>query len=64
MPTTKVRIQSSAVIYELNDNCLMNAIAARIHFLQVYPVLDCVTAQKDVIASLCLQQRGGYYGEA
>lgn len=41
----------------------MNAIAARIHFLQVYPVLDCVTAQKDVIASLCLQQRGGYYGE-
>lgn len=42
----------------------MNTIAARIYFLQVYPVLDCVTAQKDVIASLCLQQGGGYYGEA
>lgn len=42
----------------------MNAIAARIHFLQVYPVLDCVTAQKDVTSSLLQTQRGGYYGEA
>ena len=32
--------------------------------LQVYPSMDSVTAQKDVIASLCLQQGGGYYGEA
>lgn len=34
------------------------------HIIQVYPVLDCVTAQKDVIASLCLQQGGGSHVKA
>lgn len=31
------------------------------HIIYIYPVLDSVTAQKDVIASLCLQQGGGSY---